>query len=126
MKVRLKKLQNDIPETDDNENLNEELYGSDGVSVELKEAEKFEFGFSFSAQDGELGNETEDFGDLPHELKKAGHIYDPALPAGSRSRKTDPNEITDTMRIATEDEIGLSYGEDNYVDDDHSDERKPD
>jgi hypothetical protein len=118
MKVKLKKLPIDLTEEESTENLNEELYGSDEVSVQVKEANKLEFGFSFSAQDGESGNETEDFGDLPQELQKPGHIYNPSLSAGAIKKRHDPNEILDSMRIANEDDIGISYSEDSYTEPD--------
>ncbi len=97
--------------------LDESLYGEDAVSSSTSEAEKLAFGFSFSAQDGEAGNETEDYGDLPKGLRKPGHIYDPNLAEGTSFKKTDPNEITGSMHISKEEDAGLSYSdEDNYND----------
>lgn len=93
--------------------LNEELYGTDSVEGSVSEAKKLEFGFSFNAQDGESGNENEDYGDLPTELKKAGHIYDPALSDGNAKPKDDQDEISDTIHIVKNDEVGFSYNEDD-------------
>lgn len=77
---------------------------------------KFKFGFSFSAADGESGNQSEDNADLPKLLKNTGHQYDPNLSEQNPTKIQEHNEITDAMHIADKNSVGLSYSEtDQYL-----------
>lgn len=79
--------------------------------------EKMRFGFSFSAADGEAGNQSEDNNDLPKLLKNTGHQYDPNLSDQNPTEKTENNEITNAMHIADKNSVGLSYRDtDSYTD----------
>lgn len=78
--------------------------------------EKLSFGFSFSAADGEIGNQSEDNNDLPKLLKKVGHRYDPNLSEQVPKELSEENEITAAMHIADKNSIGMGYGEgDSYL-----------
>ncbi len=78
---------------------------------------KMRFGFSFSAADGEAGNQSEDNADLPKLLKNTGHQYDPNLAEQNPSDFKEENEITNAMHIADKNSVGLSYSEkDSYTD----------
>ncbi len=109
MDEQKKKKPGEEQEREAPESLNEELFGNDEIDIQIKEGEKLEFGFSFNAQDGESGDESDDFGDLPEPLKKTGHQYDPALASGEKSRRSDPNEISDSMHIADSFDAGISF-----------------
>lgn len=77
---------------------------------------KMRFGFSFSAADGEAGNQSEDNADLPKLLKNTGHQYDPNLAEQNPEEFIEKNEITDAMHIADKKSVGLSYSdEDSYL-----------
>lgn len=79
-------------------------------------SEKLAFGFSFSAADGELGNQSEDNDDLPKLLKKVGHQYNPNLADQNPKEFVEENEITAAMHIADKHSVGLSYNpEDSYL-----------
>lgn len=80
-----------------------------------EEEDKLAFGFSFNAQDGESGDESEDNGDLPSLMQKPGHRYDPNIES-AHPEKLNQDSIVGGMHIANEDEIGFAYGEDTYVD----------
>lgn len=79
--------------------------------------EKMRFGFSFSAADGEAGNQSEDNEDLPKLLKTTGHQYNPNLSEENPKEFLETNEITRAMHIADKNSVGLSYSElDSYTD----------
>ena len=80
-------------------------------------SEKLSFGFSFSAADGELGNQSEDNNDLPKLLKKVGHQYNPNISEQNANETFEENEITGAMHIADKHSVGLGYSEgDAYLD----------
>ena len=77
---------------------------------------KMRFGFSFSAADGEAGNQSEDNADLPNLLKNTGHQYDPNLAEQNPVNTAEENEITNAMHIADKNSVGLSYSDsDSYL-----------
>lgn len=79
--------------------------------------EKMRFGFSFSAADGEAGNQSEDNDDLPKILKNTGHQYDPNLSEQNPQESKENNEITNAMHIADKNSVGLSFSDkDSYTD----------
>lgn len=79
---------------------------------------KLKFGFEFSGADGELGNPSEDTGDLPQILQKPGHQYNSNLEDYNASSNKQKNEIISSMHIADKHSIGMSYtSEDNYLKD---------
>jgi len=78
--------------------------------------EKMRFGFSFSAADGEAGNQSEDNEDLPKLLKSTGHQYNPNLAEENPSFNVEQNEITNAMHLADKNSVGLSYADkDSYL-----------
>lgn len=79
--------------------------------------EKMRFGFSFSAADGEAGNQSEDNEDLPKLLKNTGHQYNPNLSEENPIQNKEENEITNAMHIADKNSVGLSFNDkDSYTD----------
>lgn len=89
---------------------------SDSLYQQALNANKLKFGFSFSGADGELGNSSEDLGDLPKALQKPGHQYNPNLEDYQSSDFDESNEITNSMHIADKNSIGLSFSDDdNYL-----------
>jgi hypothetical protein len=84
--------------------------------------DRYAFGFSFAAQDGSSGSENEDTGDLPLLEKKVGQHYDETLSAGDEVRDSmEEDEISSSMHVADAEDIGMSYGEDKYVQDEEAD-----
>ncbi len=79
--------------------------------------EKMRFGFSFSAADGESGNQSEDNADLPSSLTEIGHQYNPNLSEQNPAKIKQRNEITDAMHLADKYSVGLSFTDkDSYTD----------
>lgn len=99
----------------DNEELDiHELdYESDAIEAEDDEGEKITFGMSFSPMDGDLGDESEDEGDLPETLIRNKNRYDPSL-GTQPSDEPDNDELIEKMRITNEDKAGLGYGSNDY------------
>jgi hypothetical protein len=89
------------------------LDDSDAIEVEEREADRITFGMNFNPKEGDLGDESEDRGDLPENLTQ--NRYDPTLstrPSGSE----DPDEIIRKIRITNENNAGLGYGDNDYSD----------
>jgi len=107
----------DLLEKEIQENLSNEMQEDATLDsgTDEEEEDKMAFGFSFNAQDGESGDESEDNGDLPSLMQKPGHRYDPNIDS-AHPEKLSQDAIIDSMHIANEDEIGFAYGEDTYVD----------
>jgi hypothetical protein len=102
---------------DRSEDLREDLEeGDDAIAMETNEGEKITYGSTFSPMDGDIGDESEDINDMPVDLKKTGNRYDPTLSSGKKVNK-EAEELTDGIQVKDEDEIGMAYGKDNYVDD---------
>ncbi|HET6243589.1 MAG: hypothetical protein H0V01_02215 [Bacteroidetes bacterium] len=96
------------------EELEDELFGEfDAIEVEEDEGEKITYGSFFSPKDGDLGDESEDTGDLPETLRK--NRYDPTLSAPPESSsEPDNDELLENMRVTNEDKAGLGYGANDY------------
>lgn len=93
---------------------------SDGL--EQNPGERLEFGFSFTPEEGRLGEENEYYGDMPPEAKAVGNRYDPTLSTGRAHLDINEEEV-EGIHYADESNIGMAYGKDKYVDDD-GDEKK--
>lgn len=89
-------------------------HGDDAIEIEGLEGEKIVYGTNFSPKDGDLGDESEDEGDLPSEMRQTGRRYDPTLSTGKDEDKEE-DELIEGIHIADEDEIGMAYGEDKYI-----------
>lgn len=92
-------------------------YGDDEIEIDKGEGEKIVYGASFSPKDGDLGDESEDHGDLPSSVKENGHAYDPTLSSGQVDTTTDQDELKQGIRVVDAGQIGMAFGPDNYVDD---------
>lgn len=92
----------------------EELFmDSDAIEVEEEEGDRITFGSSFSPKDGDLGDESEDNGDLPETLRR--NRYNPTLSAPPESsEEPDNDELLENMRVTNEDKAGLGYGDNDY------------
>lgn len=87
--------------------------GDEPISRDLQE--RMEFGFSFSGGEGRSGEEDEDIGDLPSELKKPGNRYDPTMNTGGiPNPKIEDPDLTD-LDIKGQNDIGMAYGPDKYT-----------
>lgn len=93
--------------------------GEDAVEMSVYEGEKIVYGTSFSPQDGDIGDESEDLGDLTSDL--SANRYDPTLSTGGRIPDQSA-AIPEGIHLATEDQIGMAYNEDRYTDADDSDD----
>jgi hypothetical protein len=106
---------------DRNDDMREDLEeGDDAIAMETNEGEKITYGSTFSPMDGDIGDESEDINDLPVDLKKTGNRYDPTLSSGKKVN-VEAEELTEGIEVKGEDEIGMAYGKDNYVDDEQKD-----
>jgi SMC interacting uncharacterized protein involved in chromosome segregation len=85
----------------------------DAIEAEEEEADRITFGMSFSPMDGDLGDETEDTGDLPETLLK--NRYNQNL-STQPSVTPDDDELIEKMRITNENKAGLGYGDNDYSD----------
>ena len=111
---------NEVKEERDLEVFEEEreeelLYETDSIEVEEGEAEKITYGATFSPQDGDLGEEPQDIGDLPESLIKIR--YDSTL-LSQPTDELDNDELIEKIRITNEDKAGLGYGDNNYTEED--------
>lgn len=108
------------PENENQEIFNEDVEelkeGSDSIEIEIEEGERITYGSSFSPQDGDLGDESEDISDLPDELRKVGHRYDPTLSTGG-AFQDELDELELGIDIVDADDAGLGYGENDYTKD---------
>lgn len=84
--------------------------------LEQNPGERLEFGFSFSAEEGRIGEENEYYGDMTKEQKAVGNIYDPTMDTGRARIDVDDQQVGN-VHITDEDHIGMAYGKDKYVDD---------
>jgi hypothetical protein len=96
---------------DKDQEVHELIDDTDAIEVEEEEADKIIFGMSFSPMDGDLGDETEDNGDLPETLLK--NRYNQNLSAQPEATPDD-DELIDKIRITNEDKAGLGYGDNDY------------
>ena len=88
---------------------------TDAIELEEDEAEKITYGATFSPQEGDLGEEPQDIGDLPESLIK--NRYDPTL-LSQPTDEPDNDELIEKIRITNEDKAGLGYGDNDYTDED--------
>lgn len=97
-------------------------YGEDEIEIEKGEGEKIVYGSTFSPKDGDLGDESEDMDDLPSTLRDTNNIYNPRLSTGDtdEAEQGEVDEIKRGIHIVKQEDAGLAYGEDNYVDDEHT------
>jgi hypothetical protein len=97
------------------EDLDQEVHeldeNMDAIAAEEDEADKITFGMSFSPMDGDLGDETEDTGDLPETLLK--NRYNQNLSAQS-DIQPDDDELIEKIRITNKNKAGLGYGDNDY------------
>lgn len=112
-----KDIQGDQPE-----NVHPDTFHPEDESIIVPD-DKYEFGFSFSAQEGALGDESEDNGDLPKILREGGNRYDPTMSDGGK-QDDDGLELEEGMHEADEDEIGIAYREDSYTEESDSDDEE--
>lgn len=92
----------------------EELHAaSDSIEIEIEDGERITYGSTFSYQDGDLGDESEDVLDLPEELRKIGHRYDPTLSDGRRKQE-DLDELETGIDIVDSDDVGFGYSDNDY------------
>jgi hypothetical protein len=89
--------------------------GDDEIEVEKGEGEKIVYGSSFSPKDGDLGDESEDRGDLPSALKEFGHEYNPTLSSGPADTFEDGDELKQGIHIVKAEDAGMAYGPDRYT-----------
>ena len=88
----------------------------DPIEAEQIESEKLRFGFSFEPKEGQLGDETEDEGDLTAEQRKTGNRYKPFLGVDDGERDNETIASDQDLRVTDQGHIGMAFGEDNYVD----------
>lgn len=94
--------------------------GDDPVEIENEQADKITFGSSFSPADGDLGDESEDMGDLPDSLKERNR-YDPSMSTGETSYNQSELE-ENGMHITDADHVGLAYDDNDYTRDSEEEE----
>jgi hypothetical protein len=117
------KTERELRENNNNENLDDAwmdqddqeveslLDDKDAIELEEDQADKIVFGMSFNPKDGDLGDESEDNGDLPEMLIQ--NRYNPTLstkPTGEDYK----DELLEKMRITNENKAGLGYGDNDY------------
>lgn len=97
------------------EERNPNIIPDDPIEAEQTESEKLRFGFSFEPKEGQMGDETEDEGDLTADQRKPGNRYRPYLGVDD-GEKDDDNQASDQeLHITDTGHIGMSFGEDNYT-----------
>jgi hypothetical protein len=100
------------------------LIPEDPIEAEQIESEKLRFGFSFEPKEGQIGDETEDGGDLTSEQRKTGNRYKPSLGVDDGEPNEDNLAVDQELHITDTGHIGMSFGEDNYVEkDDKKDDK---
>jgi hypothetical protein len=117
------KTERELRENNNNENLDDALMDQDdqevesllddkdAIELEEDQADKIVFGMSFNPKDGDLGDESEDNGDLPEMLIQ--NRYNPTLstkPTGEDYK----DELLEKIRITNENKAGLGYGDNDY------------
>jgi hypothetical protein len=85
--------------------------GKDAIELEEEQADKIVFGMSFNPKDGDLGDESEDNGDLPDSLIQ--NRYNPTL-SSKPSGDDYKDELLEKIRITNEEKAGLGYGDNDY------------
>jgi len=92
-------------------------HGDDAIEIEMNEAERLSAMATFAPMDGDLGDESEDFEDLPIEERKNRNFYDPALSTGGKSGDSN-KERPEGIHVSRAFQAGVSFKDkDSYVDD---------
>lgn len=95
-------------------------HGKDRIEIEKREAEGLNDMDKFAPMDGDLGDESEDKGDLPLQDKKNPNRYDPSLGVGNpdhESKQVRPEGMHKTQAGKS----GItSHEDDSYVNPDGS------
>lgn len=92
-------------------------HGDDAIEIERNEGRRFSEAGTYMPQGGDLGDESQDFGDLPRQDQKNHNYYDPSLSSGGQRKTPDP-EPPEGMHVDDGRKVGLSFDEDEgYVDD---------
>jgi hypothetical protein len=86
--------------------------GDDAIEMESNEADKIIYGATFSGADGDLGDESEDRGDLPYSVNENG--YNPSLPEMQVQSLEDELELNN-MHISNEQDAGIAYDDNDYT-----------
>lgn len=91
-------------------------HGEDAIEIERNEGRRFEESKAFSPFHGDLGDESEDVGDLPPADRKNKNFYNAAASVGENQEGMNP-EDAEAMRIRKGRKAGVSFKEkDSYVD----------
>jgi len=92
-------------------------HGDDAIEIEMNEAERLSAMATFAPMDGDLGDESENFEDLPIEERKNRNFYDPALSTGGKSGDSN-KERPEGLHVSRAFQAGVSFKDkDSYVDD---------
>jgi hypothetical protein len=86
--------------------------GDDIIEMENTEADKITYGSTFSAGDGDLGDESEDLGDLP--LSPNENMYNPSLPEKPIESLEDELE-KNGMHISNQFDAGIAFDDNDYT-----------
>lgn len=93
-------------------------HGRDPIEIERNEGSGLSDMDKYAPADGDLGDESEDFGDVAQPDRGQTNRYDSAQGVGSSNYPKDP-EIPEGMHITKGGKAGLAAGtEDSYVDKD--------
>ena len=104
----------------EDEDRNPNIIPDDPIEAEQVESEKLRYGFSFEPKEGQMGDETEDEGDLTAEQRKTGNRYRPYLGVDD-GEKDDENTASDQeLHVTDTGHIGMAFGEDNYVEEEEN------
>lgn len=92
-------------------------HGEDAIDIERNEGQRFSDSATYMPTGGDLGDESQDYGDLPEQTRKNHNYYDASLASGGQRKSPDP-ENPEGMHIDDGRKVGLSFDEDEgYVDD---------
>lgn len=90
-------------------------HGDDAIEIERNEGRRFAEAKEFTPFTGDLGDESEDMGDLSPADRKNKNLYNSAASVGEDQEGIDPDD-TDAMRIKKGRKAGVSYkDEDSYL-----------
>lgn len=99
-------------------------HGEDAIEIERNEGRRFAEAEVFAPFHGDLGDESEDMGDLSSTKRKNKNFYNSAASVGENQEGIDP-EDAEAMRIKKGRKAGVSYqDEDSYVDDKDQQEKR--
>ncbi len=87
--------------------------GDDAIEIENETGDKIIYGSTFSPADGDVGDESEDNGDLPEGLRGKPE-YTPTLASGAAS-DSDFQLDENRMHITDENHIGLGFDDNDYT-----------